>query len=243
MPIPNDEFFRDLQAMRHDWLLRTGRQPGRGQPPREAPREIYVVNESGEEVPAFGVMQVLGVNDRTSSARFNYLRIEKPDGTGSAFLVNGPRPLPAIASGVTGRGIAFRDGEALYDTADGTPAAGETWGPDDDWKLHKDQPGFEILGGANASSGTAYAWAKSQVLKPYIDFSLDEALATSDADADATIEVQYGPGRANDDTSITVLNLNNGSGVYLFEGATETWGRAVHHEGQEYLILNMHCPE
>lgn len=62
--------------------------------------------------------------------------------------VNGPVD---VASGHYGPCTLLMDkpGWVQYDTGDGTPATGESWGPKpSSWKLAKNLPGFIIIGGA-----------------------------------------------------------------------------------------------
>lgn len=104
-------------------------------------------NNSGETIPAFGVMRIEG-----RSAVSNYapviLKCNKPNTTFQRYYaINGPKPVAAGSGGVciTTFGLEFG---ALYNTSDGTPAYGESWGAKSgEWKLFKNRPGFTIQGG------------------------------------------------------------------------------------------------
>ena len=75
-------------------------------------------------------------------------------------------------------------------------------------------------------------------------FTLDEALATSDADAEATIVTQYGSGANHATTDITVENLlTSVTGVYVFSGASGKAGLAFYSgSGSTWPIIQMECP-
>jgi len=101
-------------------------RPGRGQQkfrPAEAP--IYVRNDTGEEIPAFGCLQVTGAVDAGGQ---NYITVDKPvDDTGDAgkYLFNGIAPIEA-----GGYGIAH-DGPLVRMLTDGsTVTCGDMWQPD-----------------------------------------------------------------------------------------------------------------
>jgi hypothetical protein len=73
-------------------------------------------------------------------------------------------------------------------------------------------------------------------------FTLDAALATTDASKAATITHQYGPGSAHASTSITVYNLAKAGSGYLFEGASGAAGLAYWDSGTSWRIIQMECP-
>ena len=77
----------------------------------------------------------------------------------------------------------------------------------------------------------------------WIEFVLTEALATTDASADADVVSGYGPGLPDAETAITVLNLLTATeSTYLFEGASGAKGLAIHKGGTDYQIFQMECP-
>jgi hypothetical protein len=106
-------------------------------------------NGSGETVPAFGVMRVV----ETTTPR-KALDARKPDGTNEDCTVWINLDI-ARPNGKTGH--CTRDGGcyALFDDSGSAPVPGEEWGPDSDWKLHPDKPGFTIVGGIVGSGATA----------------------------------------------------------------------------------------
>lgn len=146
---------------------------------------VPVINTTGEIIPAFGLMRRTGVN---SDAQ---ITVAKPDTDGQLVLVNGPVSILANAVGAaTGYGnqqiIAF-------DTSDGTPAAGETWGAKNgSWLARKGNAGFEIDGGAslgkvNAVRQSALGYGSSYIGEdPDVSYSSGNYLVTdtlSDAGA------------------------------------------------------------
>ncbi len=115
-------------------------------PPYQDPiRWLPIINQESETCPPFGVMELKSTDSSTGLAK-----IGKPsaDGTGTV-LFNGPAAIPA---GARGEGHQDFPNWAAYqadndDAAD--PVHDETWGAKaDSWYLHKDQPGFKIIGTA-----------------------------------------------------------------------------------------------
>jgi len=100
------------------------KRPGRGEQfvPPDAP--IYVRNDSGVEIPAFGCVQVTGTVEAGGQ---NYVTVDKPvDATGDAggYLFNGVAPIE-----VGGYGIAH-DGPVVRMLTDGSAVAcGDMWQP------------------------------------------------------------------------------------------------------------------
>ena len=83
-------------------------------------------NDSGERIPAFGIVRITGVVVPEPGRVL--LTVAKPDAYGCQLqcAVNGPVPIDADRYGVCARGPFVA---ALYDTGDGTPAVGQKWGP------------------------------------------------------------------------------------------------------------------
>lgn len=108
-------------------------------------------NNAGEEIPAHAVVRISSTV--TQDGRVIY-QMGKPNTYGAywAHRINGPT---AVSSG--GYGICRLNGllAASYDTADGTPAIGEIWGPrNGSWKLKKDTPGFRVV--STGASGMVF---------------------------------------------------------------------------------------
>jgi hypothetical protein len=109
---------------------------------------IGVYNTSGETVPAFGVMRI--VSATTLGTEVVYEIGKQATEFQRFMLVNGEE---TIADNAYGTGY-FLDlaGRVLYDSADGTPALGQVWGPyPSSWKLRRHMYGFRILGDADTN--------------------------------------------------------------------------------------------
>jgi len=91
--------------------------------------------------------------------------------------------------------------------------------------------------------GTRYfvVLCEAQV-KTFARFTLDEALATTDADCEATITAQYGPGDDHATTDITLYNIA-ASSDYIFEGDSGDAGLCLwDHKNAKWWIVQMECP-
>lgn len=92
------------------------------------------------------------------------------------------------------------------------------------------------------ASGTGEWWLHAiNPLKRLCRFTLNAALATSDASKAATITNQYGPGKDHASTAITVYNLLSGTvaSTYTFEGASGEAGLAEYDSGTSWRIIQM----
>lgn len=78
--------------------------------------------------------------------------------------------------------------------------------------------------------------------KKIVDFSLSSTLTALDYTGTAVLTTQYGPGRTNSTSPITVYNYPVSGGGYQFYGAAGHMGRAHWIGGNNYAILNMECP-
>lgn len=131
-------------------------------------------NDSGEEIPAYGVMKITGKESvgtpGTASHRWFY-RVDKPDNAFVRnFLVNGSRAVPTGKHGYAQTGPHVR---ALFDDADGTPTAGDGYGPKPgQWSLAKNYPETALVAGPHGDGATLLAeW-----------HDVESVLATADAD-------------------------------------------------------------
>lgn len=110
-----------------------------------APRWLPVENTGGEAVPSFGLVKVTG------SGTNGVYEGGKPDGDGQHVWVCGYGGIDAGNVGVVTNDFPAY---ALYESGDGTPAVGETWGAGNgSWKLRKDEAGFRICGDPDATTG------------------------------------------------------------------------------------------
>lgn len=127
----------------------------------EFAQELHFRNVSGEEIPAFGVIRVDGIE--TKNGRPIYKAAKPDDSFSPLYLVNGPL---RVGSESTAYGFARYllngPGQVLVDLVSGTPAIGFRWGPkDDSWKLHAHYQGFGIRATTTGTTqyGDTWAWA------------------------------------------------------------------------------------
>lgn len=107
-------------------------------------RYVEVSNAGASTIPAFGLMRVTGASTTDGLV----LTVDQPNADGQDVLINGPTPILA-----GGRGVATYEtpSQVYYDTGDGSPANGETWGAGSGtYKAKKNKAGFKILGGAGS---------------------------------------------------------------------------------------------
>lgn len=166
-PRDHDLIRNHLGASRHEHRNKTklpGARKNYGRSSRSPQSGIPFYNDSGETVPAFGVMRITGYN-----ATNRYLTISKPNTSFTAlYLINTTgRTVPYQSTG-SGR---FLTGDehwgarwALYNPAN-TPAVGESWGViPSTWWLGKNGPGFLILGGADGTKVSVLQHPPGQIL-------------------------------------------------------------------------------
>jgi hypothetical protein len=154
--VVNDAFAEQYQD-----LVRRMRSmaPQRSYPQRRQrftnyPSGIAFFNNSGETIPAFGVMKVYAESSLSDSQGVTsaIYAVQKPDTTfARLYLVNGSDTVAASAYG-TGSFVDLPD-RVLYDSADGTPVAGQVWGPyPGQWSLKRHMYGFYIIGDPNTTA-------------------------------------------------------------------------------------------
>lgn len=111
-------------------------------------------NVSGETIPAFGIGIITDISADGEDDTV-YREVDKCSSYGDVFgncVINGPADVEADHYGRCSRADEVL---ALYDSADGPPAALEFWGPrDDTWKLKKNTPGFLCLGAPTNTTRT-----------------------------------------------------------------------------------------
>lgn len=145
----------------------------------------------------------------------------------------------AMISGVTAAQITVNNANDTHvdvDTAGGSKLVSQTYGAG------------EIL---YKESGTGTKWSVIRIgsyvpvasPKQLIRFSLDEALAKTDASADASIEYQVGSGSSHTATTITVKNpADDTNGDYTYAGAIGATGWAIWDTEAEFWIIDVDCP-
>jgi hypothetical protein len=160
--------------------------------------EIPFKNESGEQIPAYGVFKVTETVNVTGHGPI--LKAEKPDTYGSQYIhfVNGPQPVEDTKIGYCAN--PSQPIFAKYDDAD-TPANAELWGPDSSFDLKKDVGGFQIIGGA--VSGRVLV-----VQAPMVIF-LGKTDASHDKGASGTVSVWDGVLGSETDTTKNITGVEN----------------------------------
>ena len=169
-------------------------------------------NSDSSTCPAFGVFRTTGLKavEGVTSSQMPLPNLPingaQPNTYGSQYthFLNGPVEI------LTTRFGTFQDDDkmmiAAYDTSDGTPAAGESWGPrTGTWLLKKNTGGFMIIGNLNTTQG----WALVKRV-PFIRFHgvTDAAIAK---DASGTVSIFYGTG-AGTDSTVNMSSVYNAFG-------------------------------
>lgn len=208
-------------------------------------RWLPAKNVGSVEIPPFGLVEVSGVEHELPNLMV--LEVKRPtEDTPAVIGINGMKP---IAAGDYGLATVDSSGPLYVLKDTGTAAFGESWGAQQDSFLAKQGNaglicyGSTTLGAAKTAPLIAVAFPGASNLKPLCRFTLDAALATSEASEGATITDQYGPGADHSETDITVYNmLTSTTDVYLFEGAIGAAGLAMWDSGTGWKILQMECP-
>lgn len=100
------------------------------------------VNDSGEEIPAYGVVQIRTDYDTKSHA-------SKPNSTEGLFFVNGPVPIAATKHGES---LVWNRPRVVLLAADA--AVGDLVGPvEDSWQMTTSGTGFRVLRQASSGRG------------------------------------------------------------------------------------------
>lgn len=190
-----DAALRQINALIRKDRLRETRAPQRRQQHWSTGSSgIGVYNSSGETVPAFGVMRI--VSATTLGDEVVYEIGKQATEFQRWMLVNGEDEL---TNGSYGPGY-FLDlaGRALYDSADGTPAYGQVWGPyPSSWKLRRHMYGFRILGDANSTD------THVRCLQEFVMGVAAKTDATLTKDSTATCSVWKGDRSADSGANIS----------------------------------------
>ena len=197
--------------------------------PYRQQRWVPFYNDSGEDVPAYGVMRIDGATLRDegsiSDESLNHqaiFTIVKPDTTFcSLYLVNGPIIAKADSYG---EGTLLLDGGTVL-LSTGTPAYGIEYGPtDDDWGLVQYRPGFLIQGQLTDSPNLAYAVQKEVIsLLGKTDASIAKG-------SSGTVSIYCGQAGSETDTTWNVDAYNRFSTV-----SSDKWVGVTRVHGNWYL--------
>lgn len=117
-----------LNRQQAEWIRRQTKDrrgtknPGRGQQDREnALDSIVYRNDSGEEIPAYGIVRITGYVEENER---DVLTVTKPATATGWFMVNGPNVIPDGKHGVAYYGPLVK---VLYDSGD-SPSVGDVYG-------------------------------------------------------------------------------------------------------------------
>jgi hypothetical protein len=178
-----------------------------------------VKNDSGEVIPAFALMRVTG-EEAVAAGVEAAMTVGKPNADGDPHVVvNGPLRIPVdgYGYGTLGHPVAV-----LYDTADGTPGVGDTWGSvGGSWKAGQQRAGFRVLG---TGDGTTFIGERQSGLELVRDAvqGIDGLVSGGQGDFTATQGISFGGVYQRygfpDTTTHPVGMQVMGSGVKLFDG-------------------------
>ena len=176
-----------------------------------------VKNSSGEEIPAFGCMQLAGFTVAADNS-YAYDAV-KPTRFGAQYqhVFNGPTPIPI---GKTGVAVSGEMVAALYDTADGVVNPLESLGPrSGSWKLRRNTGGF--------ASGSALATEVVRVISQPLLSLIGKADSTISKGATGTVSIywrNYGDSISTlTDTGVNVLAMNRYAEVTSGKYVQMTW--------------------
>lgn len=189
-----------------------------------------VRNDSGEAIPAYGVMRIYSTE--TNARRTRYI-VRKPNTDFQRlYLVNGPQK---IAIGATGSGT-FDIAYALADSS-ASPLLAEHWGAKNgSWKLWKYRPGFFMLGNYQGSGD-----AQRGIVRPWEVIRLRARLSgtlSQGGSASAVIDFRDGGAwTASDFSAVTVYDDLLASGGSLASG-TVVW---IEWYGERWWVTEARC--
>lgn len=167
-----------------------------------------VRNTESESVPPFGVMLIAG------SDTDGTLTITRPsaDSQTQGILFNGAFGIPA---GQKGQGYQATVMAGAYDTADGAPAVGNSYGTlASDWRLRKSNTGFTTVSTGD-SGAVLVVQSQGDYVQRYTlsadtnDLSLDARASTLLIDATGNYKITGLAGGA-DGRRLTIMNVNTG---------------------------------
>jgi len=183
-------------------------------------------NDSGEQIPAFGVFKVTGSVTITDFGQA--LKAEKPDTYGSQFIhfVNGPQPVDGTKIGYCAN--PSQPVYAKYDTGT-TPANADLWGPDSSFDLKEDVGGFQIIGGV--VSGRVLVVQAPMIM---LLAKTDAAHAKS---ASGTISVWDGTLGSETDSTKNITGVHN----HFADLATTKFVVAAWRGGADWLEISGEC--
>ena len=195
-------------------------QPSRGRQTIPPPTPIFVRNDSGEEVPAYGCLQTTGTVEDGGQ---NYITVDQPvDNTGDAgaYLFNGQEPIEIGGFGIAHDGPLCRmltDGATLSSGDKCRPVVGE-------WYIELGGDLITIVGDDDIESDTVRGVIGSSGGGSLFRFELTANFSTGTTVA-ATIKTMggstVGTGISLTDPEAIFLGLPTGSkGYCVLQGGT-----------------------
>lgn len=208
---------------------------------------VLVKNESGEEIPAWGIMLVTGTERLTNNRialTVDQIAIPPTTAGRQYLLINGATPIGLTGDARYGHGTDPRVSEWIgYDTADGTPAFGSMWGVEDgEWLLKKDAPGFSIVGLPDTAKGRVTA---SFLESPQYYFTLTanlsapSSLTGTPTTAQALLYTRYAGGTSLSGQVGTITNRWKNLELDSGKGGWCVWDWTL----LEWVIVSTECPE
>ena len=184
---------------------------------------VMVVNYGTEDIPPFGIMRITGT---TTVGDQSVVTVDKMSTEFQRFtLVNGAATIYADAEDGSIFGTGYRCERpvlALYDSADGTPAIGQIWGPrSGSWKLRRHHYGYRIEETVNSGTQDFFATTVmvTQHLVDHVKGKTDGAYAK--AGTSGIVSVWEGDNSADTTMNVTSVNtpyLNIASGAWCRVG-------------------------
>ena len=187
-------------------------------------------NTASQPVPPYGVLRVSGV-EWVSPGRVR-LVAGQFDRFGCQYdaVVNGPVWVPA---GGVGEAHSASPCAVLYDKGDGTPVAGERWGPRaGGWSLRRQTGGFAVLGVTNPDEGLV-------LVQPAPMLSLiGKVDGAHNRGTTATVSIYAGPLGGETDTQHDLVGVYNRFG----DVPAGKWVRCVwNDQHQQWELVTAEC--
>lgn len=121
----------------------------RGTPEYSDPaRYVKIINDDDEPIPPYGVCVVTSIDDE------NILHVARPTKSGAtSVLFNGPVGVPVGEEGMAIGALPAKAAWTHDSQRNDEPQAGDVWGVKaDEWYLHREYPGFKVMGGVDGNT-------------------------------------------------------------------------------------------
>ena len=150
-------------------------RPGRGQHTYTPPPQVYVRNDSGEEIPSYACMRITGTVEAGGQ---NYVKVDKPNTSAALYVFNSQAAIEIGGYGVAQSGPVYR----VYKST-GTVTLYDRWRPTaSQWYMSKGAGQFAVVGEDDIETNCFKIMLdpSSRLYR----FTLNEAWAGGVADAD-----------------------------------------------------------